>query len=117
MPGDVKPGTSGRVVPGYEAKILDDAGNEAPDGEAGQLIIRGESVTTGYWNKPEENAEKVLPGGWFKTGDMYVREDGYFTYQGRGDDMLKVALNDSFIQRTFDIELIIRGRILWISAY
>ena len=91
MPGDVKPGTSGRVVPGYEAKIVDDIGNEVPPGEAGNLIIKGESVTTGYWNRPEENAEKVLPDGWFKTGDMYVQEDGYFTYQGRGDDMLKVG--------------------------
>ena len=91
MPGDVKPGTSGRVVPGYEAKVLDDNGNEAPAGESGHLIIRGESVTRGYWNRPDENAEKLLPDNWFKTGDMYVQEDGYFTYQGRGDDMLKVG--------------------------
>ena len=91
LPGDVKPGTSGRVVPGYEAKVVDDLGNEVPEGEPGQLIIRGESVTKGYWMRPDENAEKVLPDGWFKTGDMYVKEDGYFTYQGRGDDMLKVG--------------------------
>jgi benzoate-CoA ligase len=91
MPGDVKPGTSGRVVPGYEAKIIDDLGNEVSSGEAGQLIIRGKSVTTGYWNKPEENKEKILLNGWFKTGDMYMKEDGYFTYQGRGDDMLKAG--------------------------
>ena len=91
LPGDVKPGASGKVVPGYEAKIVDDLGNEVPAGEPGQLIIRGDSVTTGYWMRPDENAEKVLPDGWFKTGDMYVQEDGYFTYQGRGDDMLKVG--------------------------
>ena len=91
MPGDIRPGTSGRVVPGYEAKIIDDAGNEVPPGEAGHLIIRGKSITPGYWRRPDENAEKMLPDGWFKTGDMYTQADGYFTYQGRGDDMLKVG--------------------------
>ena len=91
LPGNARPGTSGRVVPGYEAKIVDEDGNELPEGEAGQLVIRGESVTRGYWQKPEANAEKFLDGGWFKTGDMYTQADGYFTYQGRGDDMLKVG--------------------------
>lgn len=91
LPGNARPGTSGRVVPGYEARIVDEDGNELPEGEAGQLVIRGESVTRGYWQKPEANAEKFLDGGWFKTGDMYTQTDGYFTYQGRGDDMLKVG--------------------------
>ncbi len=91
MPGDVRPGTSGRIVPGYEAKIVDEEGREVPPGEAGQLIIRGNSITTGYWKRPDDNAEKFLPGGWFKTGDMYIQKDGYFSYQGRGDDMLKVG--------------------------
>lgn len=91
MSGDVRPGTSGRIVPGYEAKIIDEEGKELPDGEAGQLVIRGESVTRGYWQKPEVNAEKFLDGGWFRTGDMYTKTDGFFTYQGRGDDMLKVG--------------------------
>jgi benzoate-CoA ligase len=91
MQDDIKPGTSGRVVPGYEAKIIDENGNDVPSGEPGQLIIRGESVTKGYWNKPEVNKEKLMPGGWFKTGDMYTEEDGFFTYQGRGDDMLKAG--------------------------
>ena len=90
-PGDVKPGASGRIVPGYEAKIIDDEGKEVKAGEGGQLIIRGESVTRGYWQKPETNAEKFTDDGWFKTGDMYTEENGYFTYQGRGDDMLKVG--------------------------
>ncbi len=91
LPGNARPGTSGRVVPGYEARIVDEDGSELPEGEAGQLVIRGESVTRGYWQKPEANAEKFLDGGWFKTGDMYTQTDGYFTYQGRGDDMLKVG--------------------------
>ncbi len=91
MPGNVKPGTSGRVVPGYEAKVVDDPGRELPPGKTGHLVVRGESVTKGYWNKPEESKEQVLPGGWFKTGDMYTQEDGYFTCRGRGDDMLMVG--------------------------
>lgn len=89
--GDVKPGTSGKIVPGYEAKVVDEEGNEIPEGEVGYLIIRGESITKGYWNRPEDNKEKFLKDGWFKTGDMYSVKDGYFTYQGRGDDMLKVG--------------------------
>ncbi len=89
--GEVKAGTSGRLVPGYEAKIVDNDGREVPDGEPGNLIIRGKSITRGYWNRPDENAEKLLPNGWFKTGDVYRREDGYFVYSGRGDDMLKVG--------------------------
>ncbi len=91
IPGNVRPGTSGRVVPGYEAKIVDDEGNEVPVGEPGQLIIKGNSITKGYWERPDENREKLLPDNWFKTGDMYAQEDGYFTYQGRGDDMLKAG--------------------------
>ncbi|MGC8602658.1 MAG: benzoate-CoA ligase family protein [Desulfomonilaceae bacterium] len=88
-PGKSRPGTSGWPVQGYEAKIVDDDGREVSPGETGHLIIRGESVTPGYWRRPEENEKRVLPDGWFKTGDMYSQNDGYFTYQGRGDDMLK----------------------------
>jgi benzoate-CoA ligase family protein len=88
---DVKEGTSGTMVPGYEAKIVDSDDKEVAPGETGHLLIRGASLTPGYWNRPEVNAEKFLPGGWFRTGDMYSSQDGYFTYQGRGDDMLKVG--------------------------
>jgi benzoate-CoA ligase family protein len=90
-PGEVQEGTSGSLVPGYEAKIVDDDGAEVPVGETGHLIIRGDSITPGYWNRPEQNEEKILADGWFKTGDMYSRINGSFTYQGRGDDMLKVG--------------------------
>lgn len=89
--GDIRPGTSGRVVPGYEVKIVDDAGNEVPEGEAGHLLVRGESVTRGYWQRPETNAERFMDGGWFDTGDMYSQKDGYYQYQGRSDDMIKVG--------------------------
>ena len=90
-PGAVKPGTTGTVVPGYEARIVDAAGIEVGSGEPGQLEIRGESVTIGYWNRPERTAA-TLVGGWLRTGDHYVRdEDGYYQYLGRGDDMMKVG--------------------------
>jgi benzoate-CoA ligase len=89
--GDIREGTSGRLVPGYEARIVDEEDNDVPDGETGHLMIRGTSITPGYWNRPEVNEEKFLKDGWFRTGDMYSREDGYFTYQGRSDDMLKVG--------------------------
>lgn len=90
-PGEVKEGTSGSLVPGYEAKIVNDDGSEVALEETGHLLIRGESITPGYWNRPEQNQERVLDDGWFKTGDMYSRVNGCFTYQGRGDDMLKVG--------------------------
>ncbi len=90
--GNNRPGTSGQLVPGYEARIVDDDVQPAPVNETGHLLIRGASVTPGYWNKPEENASKILEDGWFRTGDMYsLSQDGYFSYQGRGDDMLKAG--------------------------
>jgi benzoate-CoA ligase len=61
------------------------------DQETGYLLIRGRSVTPGYWNRPEVNAEKIDAEGWFRTGDMYSLKDGYYSYQGREDDMLKVG--------------------------
>ena len=89
-PGAVKPGTTGTVVPGYEARIVSEDG-EAAAGEPGQLEIRGGSVTSGYWKRPDANAA-TLVDGWLRTGDQYVRdEDGYFQYQGRADDMIKVG--------------------------
>jgi len=90
-PDNVREGTSGRLVPGYEAKVVDFFGKEVPPGEPGHLLIRGRSLTPGYWNRPKENAERFDEKGWFKTGDMYSQKDGYFVYQGRGDDMLKVG--------------------------
>ena len=90
-PGDVKPGSTGRVVPGYEARILDEEGAEAGHGEAGQLEIRGDSTTPGYWNRPELEGRTIVDG-WLRTGDQYVRDaEGWFHYQGRADDMIKVG--------------------------
>src|SRR6185437_6045361 len=86
-----RPGTSGRPVPGYEVKILDEAGKPVAKGESGRLWIRAESAAKYYWNKPEKTAETMVEG-WLNTGDTYRQdEDGYFIYEGRSDDMLKVG--------------------------
>jgi benzoate-CoA ligase family protein len=90
-PGDVKPGSSGKIVPGYEARILDDEGNEVPDGEIGSLQVHGESTALYYYRHAEKTRTSML-GEWFNTGDKYYRDgEGYYYYCGRGDDMLKVG--------------------------
>jgi benzoate-CoA ligase family protein len=91
-PEDWKAGTSGRPVAGYEARIVDDAGAEVERGASGTLRIRGESTAKYYWNKPEKTRETMLADGWLSTGDTYREdEDGYFVYEGRADDMMKVG--------------------------
>lgn len=91
-PGDVKPGSSGRVIAGYSARIVDEEGNDVPEGESGRLLIAGGSTARCYWNNPERTARTMLEGGWLDTGDTYVRDgEGYYFYQGRSDDMLKVG--------------------------
>jgi benzoate-CoA ligase family protein len=88
---DFKPGTSGRIVPGYEAKILDDKGRPVRRGENGQLHIRGDSIAKRYWNNRKRTQQTVIDG-WFNTGDIFVQDpDGYYVYCGRSDDMLKVS--------------------------
>jgi len=88
---DVRPNASGRVVPGYQARILDENGAEILDGRPGRLWIKGPSVTRRYWNNPEKTAVCIVDG-WLDTGDTYRRDDeGYYYYSGRNDDMLKVG--------------------------
>jgi benzoate-CoA ligase family protein len=90
-PGAIRPGSSGRIVRGYEARILDDGGQAVPAGEIGNLWIRGDSVCAGYWNQHEKTKD-TIEGHWIRTGDKYTRdENGYFWYAGRADDMLKVG--------------------------
>jgi benzoate-CoA ligase family protein len=90
-PGDVRYGTSGRPVPGYELKILGDDGDIAPDGEDGALWVRGPTSAIGYWNNREKSVA-TFHGPWTRTGDRYARgADGYYVYSGRSDDMLKVG--------------------------
>lgn len=88
-PGRVRPGSSGEIVPGYDARIVDGEGRDLPAGEIGDLLIKGESACAGYWNKQDQTRATIV-GEWVRTGDKYSRdEDGYFWYQGRSDDMLK----------------------------
>jgi 4-hydroxybenzoate-CoA ligase len=90
-PGAVRYGTTGVPVPGYEAKIVDEAGAAVPDGETGELLVRGPSAADGYWNQ-RVKSRRTFMGEWTRTGDVYVREpDGNFRYHGRFDDMIKVG--------------------------
>lgn len=86
-----RPGTSGLPVPGYDARILGPDGNEVGDDEPGQLVMRGESSASGYWCRSAQS-RATFEGEWTRTGDLYTRStDGYFTYLGRADDMLRVG--------------------------
>ena len=89
-PGAVRPGSSGQIMPGYEARIVDENGQDVPDGEIGSLLIKGDSVCSCYWNQHEKTKE-TIQGHWIRTGDKYYRDpDGYYWYVGRNDDMMKV---------------------------
>jgi benzoate-CoA ligase len=90
-PDDVRYGTTGWPVPGYEIELRGDDGNAVPDGEPGDLYIKGPSAALMYWGNREKSRE-TFQGGWTKSGDKYVRNaDGTYTYGGRSDDMLKVS--------------------------
>jgi len=90
-PGDVRPGTSGRPVPGYEVRIVGPDGGEVAPGEPGRLQVKGDSTAACYWNNPDKTA-RTMKGDWLDTGDTYLRDDdGYYQHCGRGDDMLKVG--------------------------
>jgi benzoate-CoA ligase family protein len=89
-PGEAKPGSSGRIIPGYEAKIVDETGNAVALNEIGDLLVKGDSTCSGYWNKHEKTKETFV-GEWFRTGDKYYQdEEGYFWYAGRSNDVFKV---------------------------
>jgi benzoate-CoA ligase len=90
-PGAIRPGSSGLLVPGYDARIVDEDGAPVADGEIGNLWIAGDSTCACYWNQHEKTKE-TIQGHWLRTGDKYSRDaDGYFWYHGRTDDMLKVG--------------------------
>ena len=90
-PGAVRPGSSGLLVPGYEARILGEDRAPVPACEIGNLWISGDSVCARYWNQHEKTKD-TIEGHWLRTGDQYSRDvDGYFWYAGRSDDMLKVG--------------------------
>ena len=87
----MRPGSSGKPVPGYELKILDSTGDPVPDGEAGDMYVKGDSGLAFYWRQHEKTKHSVL-GEWFSSGDRYRRDaDGFYWYEGRSDDMIKVS--------------------------
>lgn len=90
-PGDVRPGSSGTPIPGYEVRLVDEAGAEVGPSVIGNLAIKGGSLFTGYWNR-RDVTQRALQGEWYFTGDKYTRDaDGYYWYTGRADDMLRVS--------------------------
>jgi benzoate-CoA ligase family protein len=89
--GEIREGSSGKLVPGYQAMIADEDGQPVPQGDIGNLLIHGDSIAAYYWNKHEKTKDTIR-GHWIHTGDKYYQdEDGYFWYCGRSDDMLKVG--------------------------
>jgi benzoate-CoA ligase family protein len=90
-PGEIRYGSTGRPVPGYDARLEDEAGVPVPAGEIGELVVRGPTAAEGYWNQ-RERSRKTFAGEWTRTGDKYrIDRDGYFYYCGRTDDMFKVS--------------------------
>lgn len=90
-PDDIRPGTLGRVVPGFEVRVRDEEGRDLPRGEVGYLWVRGDSLAQGYWRNADKT-RAAFRGEWYVSGDMISMDDeGYVTYCGRGDDMLKVS--------------------------
>jgi len=91
-PGRARPGSSGAPVPGYAVRIIDDLGDDVPDGEIGTLVAHGPSAARSYHARPEATAETMFAPGWLRTGDSYRREpDGSYWHVGRSDDLMKVS--------------------------
>jgi benzoate-CoA ligase family protein len=89
-PAAARPGSSGQVLPGYDARIVDENDQPLADGQIGNLLIKGDSVCAYYWNQHEKTKD-TIQGHWLRTGDKYHRDhDGYYWYAGRSDDMMKV---------------------------
>jgi len=89
--GEIRPGSTGKLVPGYQAMITDEAGMPVQQGDIGNLLIGGDSIASQYWNK-HEKTKNTMSGQWIATGDKYYQDvDGYYWYCGRSDDMLKVG--------------------------
>ena len=90
-PGRARRGSAGQLVPGFEARLVDDQGQSVACGEVGHLLIKGETTSPYYWNRLERTRHTML-GEWLRTGDMFRQDaDGYFYFAGRSDDMLKVG--------------------------
>ena len=91
QPGDIRYGSTGKPVPGYETRIVDESGHELAANEIGELVVRGPSAGEGYWNQ-RAKSRRTFAGEWTHTGDKYRRDaEGYYYYCGRTDDMFKVS--------------------------
>jgi len=91
VPCAARPGSSGKIIPGFEARIVDDNNRPVAQGEIGNLLVKADSTCAYYWNQHEKTKD-TIEGHWIRTGDKYYQdEDGYFWYAGRSDDMLKVS--------------------------
>ena len=91
IPGAVRPGSSGKIIPGFDARIADDSNRCVAQGETGNLLVNADSTCASYWNQHEKTKE-TIEGHWIRTGDKYYQdESGYFWYAGRADDMVKVS--------------------------
>ena len=89
--GDIRYGTSGKPVEGYQVRLVADDGAAVPADEVGEMVVSGPSSAEGYWNQ-RDKSRRTFEGEWMRTGDKYVCDaDGYYTYQGRTDDMFKVS--------------------------
>src|SRR3954471_22104238 len=90
-PGDIKYGCSGKPVPGYAVRLVNEAGQDVADGEVGELLVDAPSAGEGYWNQ-RHKSRRTFEGPWTRTGDKYVRDsEGRYTFCGRADDMFKVS--------------------------
>jgi benzoate-CoA ligase len=90
-PGQVRPGSTGKPVPGYDVKLVDEDDRPVGQGEIGNLMVSGDSICSGYWNQHDVTRD-AIQGAWFRTRDKYhVDEDGFYWYDGRSNDMLKVG--------------------------
>ena len=90
-PGEIKLGSTGKPVPGYELKLVDHEGNEVPQGDIGTLLVKGDSAAQFYWHK-RQKSRQTMQGEWINTGDKYyIDSDGFYWCAGRADDMLKVG--------------------------
>lgn len=90
-PGDIKYGSSGKPVPGYKVRLVNEAGDDVPDGEVGEMVVDAPSAGEGYWNQ-RSKTRRTFEGHWTRTGDKYVRDaEGRYTFCGRSDDMFKVS--------------------------
>jgi len=89
-PGASVPGSSGMIIPPFEAMIVDEGGNAVSPGDTGELLVRGSSGAPYYWNRPDKTSVTMLSDGWIRTGDVYRERDGFFFHEGRADDLFKV---------------------------